>query len=62
MPKPIFARSLAFATVPLENLEVSERMGVILSTLNPPPMPIFLATLLGTLSSMFRSRAVLELV
>jgi hypothetical protein len=47
--------------VPLENLELSERMGIILSILNSPPMLILLTTLLGTLSSMFRSRAMLEL-
>jgi hypothetical protein len=52
---------LAKYTVPLENLELSERMGIILSILNSPPMLILLTTLLGTLSSMFRSRAMLEL-
>ena len=48
-------------TVPLENLEVSERMGIILSIPNSPPMLIVLTSLLGSLSSLFRSRAVLAL-
>jgi hypothetical protein len=43
--------------VPFENLEMFERMGIILS----PPMLIFRTIALPTLSSMFRSRAVLEL-
>jgi len=46
--------------VPPENLEMSERMGVIfLSSFSP--MPISLTTLLATLSSIFRSRAALGL-
>jgi hypothetical protein len=47
--------------VALETLEVSERMGIILSIRNSPPMLIVLTTLLTTLSFIFRSRAVLEL-
>jgi len=47
--------------VPLENLEISERTGVILPSQFSPPMLISLTALLITLSSIFRSRASLEL-
>jgi hypothetical protein len=47
-------------TVPLENLKVSQRMGIVLSILILLLMLIFLATLLGTLSSMLHSRVALE--
>jgi hypothetical protein len=47
-------------SVPLENLEMFERMGVIfLSQFSP--MLISLTTLLATLSSIFHSRAALQL-
>jgi len=48
------------AIVPLENLEISERMRVIFLLLFSS-MLISLVTLLATLSSIFRSRAALEL-
>src|SRR5438128_7170202 len=47
-------------TVPLENLETFESMGVSLPT-SFQPMIIFLTTLLATLWSIFRSRASLGL-
>jgi hypothetical protein len=47
--------------VPLENLELRERIGIILLSSFTLPMLIFLATLLATLSSILRSRAALEL-
>jgi hypothetical protein len=46
--------------VPLENLEMTERMGVIF-LLQFSPMLISLTVLLATLSSLFRSRAAIEL-
>jgi hypothetical protein len=46
--------------VPPENLEMSERMGVIFLSYFSP-MLISLTTLLATLSSIFRSRAALAL-
>src|SRR5438128_12061780 len=47
-------------TVPLENLETFESMGVSLPT-SFSPMLIFLTTLLASLASIFRSRASLGL-
>jgi len=47
--------------VPLENLKLSQRMGIVLFIPNSPPMLIFLATLLGPLSSMLHSPVALEL-
>jgi hypothetical protein len=48
-------------TVPLENLEMHERKGIILPSQFSPPMLISLTTLFTTLSSIFRSRAALQL-
>jgi putative transposase len=46
--------------VPLENLEMSERTGIILLSFSSP-MLIPLTALFATLSSVFRSRSVLQL-
>jgi hypothetical protein len=48
-------------SVPLENLQMFEMDGNYTFYPNSPPMLIFLTILLGILSSMFRSRAALEL-
>ena len=47
--------------VPLENLEMHERKGIILPSQFSPPMLISLTILFTTLSSIFRSRAALQL-
>jgi putative transposase len=49
------------AIVPLENLEMHERKGIILPSQFSPPMLISLTILFTTLSSIFRSRAALQL-
>jgi hypothetical protein len=59
-PHEAVAGELLFRTVPLENLEISEWMGVIFLLLFSS-MLISLITLLATLSSMFRSRGALAL-
>src|ERR1700680_739556 len=62
-PPSSLARSLIprMPTVPLENLEMHERKGIILPSQFSPPMLISLTILFTTLSSIFRSRAALQL-
>jgi putative transposase len=49
------------ATVPIENLEMPERKGIILPSQFSSPMLISLTIFFTALSSIFRSRAVLQL-